>query len=86
VPAAEQLGCGLWIYLLVQLFANHAHWRGVAAGQTLNKFDAASSVGADRDRIRHFFTITRALDSRLAHKFSITSIPPAIAQLRYGRS
>jgi hypothetical protein len=47
----------------VQLFANHAHWRGVATGQTLNKLDAASSVGADGDRIMHFFTITRALNA-----------------------
>ena len=62
--------------LLVQLVANHAHWRGVAAGQTLNKFDAVSSVGADRDRIMHFFTITRALDSQtraqIFHHFQST--------------
>src|SRR5438477_6163632 len=73
---ADQVGCGLWTYLLVQLFANHAHWRGVATGQTLNKFDAASSVGTDRDRIVHFFTITRALDSQIRaqifHQFQST--------------
>ena len=74
--ARPKSGSGIWIYLLVQLFANHAHWRGVAAGQTLNKFDAVSSVGADRDRIMHFFTITRALDSQtraqIFHHFQST--------------
>ena len=60
----------------MQFFANHAHWRGVAAGQTLNKFDAVSSVGADRDRIMRFFTIARALDSQtraqIFHHFQST--------------
>src|SRR5205823_6409274 len=78
-PIAEQVGCGLWIYLLVQFSANHAHWRGVATGQTLNKFDAVSSVGADRDRIMRFFTITRALDSQtraqISHHFQSTRHP-----------
>src|SRR5204863_4030690 len=75
-PIADQVGYGLWIYLLAQFFANHAHWRGVATGQTLNKFDAVSSVGADGDWIMHFFTITRALDSRTRaqnfHQFQST--------------
>ena len=76
MPIAEKIRSGIWIDTLVQLFANHAHWRGVAAGQTLNKFDAVSSVGAHRDRIMHFFTITRALDSQtraqIFHHFQST--------------
>src|SRR3954454_23859662 len=70
VAIAEEVGGCFWIYLLVQFFPNHADWCGVAAGQTLNKFNAVISVRADRYRIMHFFTITRALDSKTrAHVF-----------------
>ena len=72
----REIRSGIWIDLLVQLVANHAHWRGVTAGQTLNKFDAVSSVGAHRDRIMRFFTITRTLDSQtraqIFHQFQST--------------
>src|SRR5262245_226371 len=63
-PISNQIGRGVWIYLLVQFFSNHAHWRGVATGQTLNKFDAVSSVGANSDRTMRFFSITGAPDSQ----------------------
>src|SRR4051812_19731032 len=76
LPIVKEIRSGIWTDTLVQLFANHAHWRGVAAGQTLNKFDAVSSVGADGDWIMHFFTITRALDSQTRaqnfHQFQST--------------
>src|SRR6267378_4871741 len=75
-PLLDQVGCGLWIYLLVKLFADHAHWRGVTAGKAFNKFDAVSSVGAHCDRIMRFFTITWALDSQtraqIFHQFQST--------------
>src|SRR3954464_5221393 len=70
LPIADEVGGCFWIYLLVQLFPNHADWCSVAAGQTLNKFNAVISVRTDRDRIMHFFTIARALDSKTrAHVF-----------------
>src|ERR1700748_611065 len=62
---ADQVRFRSWIYLLAQLFANHAHGRGVATGETFNKFDAVLSVGADRDRIMHFLTRTWSLDSEI---------------------
>ena len=62
-PTAEQIGCGFWIYLLVQFFPNHAYWRGVATGQTFYEFNTVIPVGADRDGMMHFFPISRPLDS-----------------------
>src|SRR5439155_19963597 len=79
LPITDQVGCRIWIYLLVQLFANHAHWRGVAAGQALNKFDAVSSVGAEGEWNKHFFTITLALHfttrQQILHQFDSPSHP-----------
>jgi hypothetical protein len=76
LPIGEKIRSGIWIDTLVQLVANHARWRGVAAGQTLNKFEAAISVRADRDWIMRFFTITGALDSptraQIFHHFQST--------------
>ena len=83
----EKVGSGLWIDVLVQLVANHANWRGAAAGQALDKLDAVISVGADRDRIMHSFTITRALDSQTSRtNFPSLRNPPAIAQLSVRQS
>src|SRR5262249_30015147 len=75
---ADHVGCGLWIYFLAQLFANHAYWRGVAAGQAFDEFNAVLSIGADRDRLVHLSTTTPALDSqRRAQVFhQVKSTPP----------
>jgi hypothetical protein len=76
LPIAEEIRSGIWTDTLVQLVANHAHWRGVATGKTFNKFDAVSSIGAHRDRIMRFPIITRALDSQtraqIFHQFQST--------------
>src|SRR4029077_7770227 len=64
LPIAEKIRSGIWIDTLAQLVANHAHWCGVTAGKTFNKFDAVSSVVAHRDRVMRFFTIARTLDSQ----------------------
>src|SRR5262245_46312860 len=72
----DQTASGLWTYLLTQFFANHAHWRRVATGQALNKFDAVSSVRTDSDRIVRLFVITWALNSQtraqIFHHFQST--------------
>ncbi len=77
LPIAKEIRGGIWIDMLMQLFANHADRRGVAAGQALNKFDAVSSVGTDRDRVMRFFTTPRALNSQtrrhVFHQFQSTS-------------
>ena len=48
----------------MQLFANHAHWRGAATCQALDKLDAVISVGADPNRIVHSIAGRRALDTK----------------------
>ena len=65
----------------MQRLANHADWRGAAAGQTFNKLDAVITVGADRDRIVHFFAMTRALNSQTRAQIFHQSNLPAMAQL-----
>src|SRR5215470_13156817 len=77
LPIGDQVGCGLRTYLLVQFFANYAHWRGMATGQTLNKFDAVSFIGTNSDRIMHFFAPSRPPDpqtrAQILHQFQTTS-------------
>src|SRR5215469_96341 len=48
---SQEVANSMYIDVFMQLFANHADRRRVAARQTLDKLDAVISIGTNQDRI-----------------------------------